>query len=352
MHTRPNKRIMKPNRGIGGAIAVAVLTVAAFVALLIVASNLIAQDRISPSPQPTVRGAADPAITRNTPHTNPAITEVGQAGGFAEPLAARSAVLLDDQGKVLYALAADEKRYPASSTKVLTALLALEYGTLSDVIRVGDEANMPKPGSSSAGLRYGEKLTLGDLLHALLIPSGNDAAYVIAAYTGRKIAGDSRMEAPEAVSLFVQRMNDRAKELGATHSHFVNPDGFHDDEHYTTAGDMARIARQAMTHDEFRDIVATRRYALPDITVKSENGKSVTRSRVLQNTNELIDDSSPCFFSRCTGVKTGHTSQSGYCLVSSAEDRGGSVLAVVMDSTQDAVWSDSSALLQWGLSLR
>ncbi len=354
MRSRPDKRIMRPRRGVGGAVAVAVavLTVAAFVALLIVASNLIADDRLSPTPRPTLQGVTDARNVSNPQQTDAQIKPVQHSSSFTKPLAAGSAVLLDDTGKVLYSMDSGERRYPASTTKVLTALLALEYGAMDDVIKVGDEANLPKPGSSSAGLRYGEKLTLNDLLHALLIPSGNDAAYVIAAYTGRKIGGDDRMDYHEAVRLFVERMNSRAKELGATHSRFMNPDGFHEEEHYTTAWDMALIARQAMTHDSFRQVVATGQYALPDIKIKDENGKSATRHRVLQNTNELIDSSSPCFLDSCTGVKTGHTSQSGYCLISAAECQGRSVLAVVMGSTQEGIWRDSSSLLQWGLSQR
>jgi len=228
----------------------------------------------------------------------------------------------------------------------------VENGDLSDSVSVGEEANLPDPGSSLAGLRYGERLTLEQLLNALLIASGNDAAYVIAAHIGRAISGDDQMGYEEAIGVFVQRMNSRAKELGAVHSHFANPDGYHDEEQYTTAGDLALIAREAMTHSSLQQIVARSNYALPDVRAKDVDGKQTTQHRVLTNTNELLDSASPYYLKTCNGIKTGHTPEAGYCLISSAAQGGRSVLAVVMDGAQESVWMDSAELLQWGLAQR
>jgi D-alanyl-D-alanine carboxypeptidase (penicillin-binding protein 5/6) len=261
-----------------------------------------------------------------------------------------SAVLIDSDGNILFSKAGDERRYPASTTKILTALIAVEIGDLNDLVRVGDEANLPKLGSSIAGLRYGEQLTLEQLLNALLIPSGNDAAYVIATYIGRKISGDDQLDHHEAIKVFVQRMNSRAKELGAKNSHFVNPDGYHDENHYTTATDMARIALEAMRHVAIRQIVARTNYALPAIAQPTRNGRQKVQPRILENTNKLLDQTSPYYLRLSNGVKTGHTTAAGYCLISSAVRGEKSVLAVVMKSSQESIWQVSSKLLQWGLA--
>lgn len=296
---------------------------------------------------PDVKNTPPPpsaAVTKEPP-SKPA----GMPRAFTGTLEAQSAVLVDEDGKVLFDERGGAKRYPASTTKVLTALVALEIGNLDDVVRVGDEANLPKPGSSTAQLRYGEKLTFAQLLNAMLIPSGNDAAYVIAAYIGRKAAGDPQMDYRDAVEAFIGLMNRRAEELGAAHSHFTSPDGYHDEQHYTTAGDMALIAREAMKHKEFREIVVKTQYKLPDVKVKDKEGRTKTQSRVLENTNLLLDDSGSEYLPGCTGIKTGHTSEAGYCLVASAARGGESVIAVVLDSTGESVWGDASALLAWGL---
>lgn len=331
-------------------LAAAVFMLALVFFIYSAATGLLSRDqRVQASPGRQGERTADPAKPRQS--ELPSAAAAG-SGGFAGMLGARSAVVLDANGDTLYSLAGDERRYPASTTKVLTALLAVENGNLSDSVAVGEEANLPKPGSSIAGLRYGERLTLEQLLHALLIPSGNDAAYVIAAHIGRKIGGDDRMGDEEAIALFVQRMNTRAIELGAEHSHFANPDGYHDEQHYTTAADMARIAQAAMKHSPLRQIVAKASYALPDVRAKDKDGKLTTQRRVLKNTNELLDRASPYYMKSCSGIKTGHTTEAGYCLVSAAIKGGASVLAVVMDSAQESVWEDSSQLLQWGLAQR
>jgi D-alanyl-D-alanine carboxypeptidase (penicillin-binding protein 5/6) len=299
--------------------------------------------------------AAGNTATLTEPIMLPPLESTAQAtssGGFSGVLSARSAVLLDGGGNTLYSLAGDERSYPASTTKVLTALIAVENGNLSDNVRVGEEANLPKPGSSLAGLRYGEWLTLEQLLNALLIPSGNDAAYVIAAHIGRAISGDDQLGYEAAIGVFVQRMNSRAKELGAAHSHFANPDGYHDEEQYTTAADMALIARQAMTHPSLQQIVARTNYTLPDVQVMDTDGNQITQPRVLYSTNKLLDGASPYYLRQVNGIKTGRTTEAGYCLISSAAQGGRSVLAVVMGSGQESVWLDSAALLQWGLAQR
>jgi D-alanyl-D-alanine carboxypeptidase (penicillin-binding protein 5/6) len=295
-------------------------------------------------PQPPTATRTPASVPTQTPES------VAANARYTGSMEALSAILVDGDGGVLYDKQADERRYPASTTKILTALLALESGSLDEKVRVGAEADIPPADASRAGLRYGENLTVRQLLNALLIPSGNDAAYVLAAYVGRRAAGDPGMDAAEAVEKFVGMMNAWARELGASHSHFVNPDGYQDGDHYTTARDMALIARKAMEFDEFRKIVSTKQYKLPDVTGKDEKGNPKKITRLFANTNDLLKEGNPWYVESCTGIKTGHTSDAGFCLVSSAKRNGAEIIAVVMGSGEESVWRDSAALLQWGIS--
>ena len=167
---------------------------------------------------------------------------------------------LDAQGAVLMALKTGrysflkiviKRLYPASTTKILTGLLALEYGDLDEIVTVGNEANLCAYDSSKAGIDLHEEISLRNLLYGLMLPSGNDAAYVIPVHIGRKVKGDSSLSIDEALKIFIALMNKRSRELGAIHSNFENPDGYHHDNHYTTAHDLALITREAMKYDIF-----------------------------------------------------------------------------------------------------
>lgn len=266
-------------------------------------------------------------------------------------LTAEYAILIDmDSGEVLFDKNADSKCYPASTTKILTALLALENAAMDESFVAGEEVNFINPESSIAGIRYGEKLTLEQLLYGLLIASGNDAAYTIAVNTAGKMPGGEELCGWDAVRFFTDRMNQRAKELGAKTSNFANPDGFHHDQHYSTAHDIALIALEAMKHPQFKEIVRTEGFRLPGVAVIDRNGEERIEQRYLINTNRLLLKGSD-YYPYVTGVKTGHTDKAGYCLVSSAEKDGRTVLAVVMKSTEEKVWMDSRILLDYGLSL-
>ena len=269
---------------------------------------------------------------------------------FTGCLTAANAVLVDvGNDSLLFEKNAREKCFPASTTKVLTALIAIENCDLTEEVTVRDEANLPSIESSKAGIRYGEKLSMEQLLNCLLIPSGNDAAYTIAAYTARKACGNKMLSDGEAVQYFCELMNRRAKELGAQNSRFVNPDGFHSADHYSTAYDMCLIAQEAIKHKEFRDIVRRETYRLPDVKIADKNGKKRSEARILINTNKLVLKNDSYYFKYAVGVKTGHTQEAGYCLVSSAGANGKSVLAVVMNSTEEDIWDDSTRLLKWGV---
>lgn len=267
------------------------------------------------------------------------------AGNFFDWLVveAEAGLLIDaDTGEILYRKNAERRMYPASTTKILTALVAIERGDLDEVVTVGEEVWMATPGESRAGLRPGERWTLRDLIKAMLLPSGNDAARTIAVHIARKEFGEA-LDTEEALARFAELMNERAAAAGATDSHFVNPHGLHDEAHYSTALDLARIAVAAMQLPEFREIV---RIDLEDVVpVAAEDEKSV----LLFNRNRLVNPGSDYYFPAATGIKTGYTSAAGWCLVSSAEADGRRIIAVVLNSSQTGVWTDSIRLLEYGL---
>lgn len=221
---------------------------------------------------------------------------------------AKSALLIDmDTEQVLYEQAADEQRYPASITKIMTALLTLEAVgrgelDLNDVITMDDAALADlTPDSSTAGLQAGEEITVRNLLYCLLLASANEAANALAI----AVAGD--------IPTFVEQMNQRAQELGMSGTHFVNPHGLHSDDHYTTARDIFKMAKQAMTHATFREIVSTGTYTVPATNLSGE--------RTLYNTNALLTSAlHPGYtYSGTIGIKTGSTGQAGYCLTAAVE---------------------------------
>jgi D-alanyl-D-alanine carboxypeptidase (penicillin-binding protein 5/6) len=249
------------------------------------------------------------------------------------PLEAAGAIVIDQAtGDLLYEKNARQQLYPASTTKILTALLAIEQGELDSLITVGEEIFLVSDDSSRAGLRIGEQLMMRDLIRALMLPSGNDAAYTIAVQIAREKSGDKSLDNKQAVALFAELMNSRAQQAGAKNSHFVNPDGYHDQRHYTTPWDMALIAREAMQEPFFQETVGMKYY----------------ESRGWKNTNQLLDPASPYYYSCATGVKTGYTSAAGHCLVSSASRDGAEVIAVVLKSSETGQWTDSVSLLEKG----
>lgn len=268
-------------------------------------------------------------------------------------LAAKGAVLLNqDTGEILYTKNADKKMYPASTTKILTALIAIENGNLEEIITVGEEIAYVNPEASKAGLFPGQRISLKNLLKALMLPSGSDAAYSIAVNIGRKYSGDKGISTKEAKKVFVNLMNKKAKELGLKNSNFVNPDGMHQENHYSTPNDLAKISREAMTKPYFREVVQTASYLWdPGERVSKGGGKAPQKVALYwENTNLLLQKSSPYYSQNVTGIKTGFTTKAGYCLASSATSKDFHILAVVLNSTETGVWTDTQTLHNYGLA--
>jgi D-alanyl-D-alanine carboxypeptidase (penicillin-binding protein 5/6) len=257
-------------------------------------------------------------------------------------LQAQAAIMIDQaSGRVLYAQNIDQKMYPASLTKLLSVQVALAQGIdLEQHIQVGDELTLVAKDASRMGLQRGDIISWSDLFWGMLLPSGNDAAYVVAVHA-------ARLQHPEwtvsqAVAGFADLMNQYAASIGAVSSHFVCPDGYHDPEHYTTAGDLAKIARSALQDPLIAQVVGAKSHV---ITIQ-RRGRSVQRT--LENTNQLLWSGDASY--TVTGLKTGTTPQAGKCLVASASTDEMSLIAVVLDSTQNGRWSDTEALFDYGLT--
>lgn len=199
------------------------------------------------------------------------------------------------------------KLYPASVTKLFSAYVALQYLDPLDAVTVGDEMDLVHAGSSLAYIAKGNRLYVQTLVEGMMLPSGNDAAMILATAAGRKIAGKEEISAAEAVQTFVKEMNRMAKELGFERTHFSNPDGWHTGSHYTCLNDMARIAKLAL---ENRVIARYMRMGEDEVTFLSGQKKE------WKNTNLFVSKEEGFFRYDAIGMKTGYTRPAEYCLMS------------------------------------
>ncbi len=200
----------------------------------------------------------------------------------------------------------NERIYPASITKLFTAYVAMQYVTPDTKITAGDALDMVVWGSSVAKIKKGDVLTAQQLVEAMLLPSGNDAAYLLACEAGRVIKNNAKLSASAAVQVFMTEMNEKAKDVGMNGTHFVNPDGIHDSSHYTTFGDLVILGKLAMENATIMQYAKT-----PRETV-------ILHGETLEwkNTNALIDPETPYYCPYAIGLKTGQTPSAGSCLLS------------------------------------
>lgn len=278
-----------------------------------------------PKPVPKSKGLAKTVDAQT-------LVSKGKRPAFFDPrdlskppvLSAPSAILIDaDTGQVLWEKNADVRRAPASTTKILTALLFIEHARPTDVITVMDP-KITKIEESSLHLRPWEKLTAKDLLYGLMLRSANDGAVVVAHHVAGSVSG------------FATMMNAKAKELGATNSQFKNPNGLTQPGHYSTARDLAVIARAALAEPRFADAVGTPK-------------RIIARSKVTQDTT-IVTRAKRKFFDKfpgADGVKTGYTRAAGHCFVGSATRDGRRLLSVVLGAKNSAI-ADTIPLLSWG----
>ena len=243
---------------------------------------------------------------------------------------AETAIVMDmDTEEMLYAKGIDEKRAPASTTKILTAMLAIEKVPFETQITFTDEVNNIEAGSTHIGIKPGETLTMKDCAYAILLASANEVSSGVAEYIGT------------TVPAFVDMMNQRAKELGCTNTHFVNANGLYDENHYTTARDLAIIAKAAFQNETFREVVKTPYYIVPKTNITDEE-------RWLNNHHKMILQGSE-YYEGCLGGKTGYTEKAGNTLVTYAERNGRKlVCALLADVNVVAQYTDTKALLDYG----
>ena len=248
-----------------------------------------------------------------------------------------AALLMDlSTGKILYEKNINEKMYPASLTKVLTAIVILENCDLNELATVSYEAVMTlSSGYVTANLQLGEQLTVEQLLYVLMVGSSNDAAIVLAEH----LSG--------SVEEFSKLMNEKAKEIGCSNSNFVNPNGVHNENHYSTAYDLALLGKYAMQNEMFRKLVSTTSYQLP-ATEKYEKTDRIfrtTNNLLLINNNNRADN---YYYKYATGIKTGFTTPAGNCLISSSNKNGFELLCVVLKGGQNQRFLNTISLFEYG----
>lgn len=276
------------------------------------------------------------ATITTTPGPTATAATFGPNGAVAPPaptLHATAAELYDmTTGQTLLTLSPDTQLPMASTTKIMTAVVALTYGKLNQSITVGADAyNIEFDGTSIAGLRLGEKLTLQELLYCLMLPSGDDAAIAIA----DGIAGSQ--------SHFVALMNLEAALLGLSHTHYANPHGLDQTGHYTSASDLVKLTAYAMESPTFARVVQTPSKTLP--------ANATHHTFHLLNTNDLLP-TLPFAYNGAIGIKTGYTGGAGYCLVFMAKRPAGTLIGVVLgEPAYNGRFTDATKLLNWGYAL-
>ena len=243
-----------------------------------------------------------------------------------------SVILMEEStGTILYEKNSDEAHYPASITKIMTTLLALENGNLSDMVTFSDDAINNTEGSGIAR-DYGEQMTLEQCLYGVMLESANECAYAVAEHVGGTVEN------------FVDMMNAKAKELGCTNTHFANPHGLQDENHYTTAHDMALIAQAAYQNETFRIIIGTKMYTIPPTNKHAEE-------TVLRNHHDMLctyhNANRKYLYPYCVGGKTGYTATANSTLVTYAEKDGMTLICVVMNTQSPNQFIDTVNLFDY-----
>ena len=254
-----------------------------------------------------------------------------------DELSAQYVYILDKtNNQILFDKNSTSMCYPASTTKILTSIVAIEYINLDTIFTVGTEINFVEEGSSLAYLVQGETISLKDLLYGLMLPSGNDAGYTIAVNVARIVSGNALLTDNEAVVYFVNLMNQKAKEIGMDNSNFIVPDGFHNKNHYVTAQDMMKLLIYAKNIDILNEITSTQTYS---VTVNS--GEEHTWI----NTNKLLDENSSYYYEGVNGFKTGFHDHAGNCLIITANIQNREVYIVMMKSETDTSRYEDATLI-------
>lgn len=268
---------------------------------------------------------AQPPIIDDAPELDPNRVYPEVTADNLDEMTGTAAVVMDAvSGRILFSKNPDVPHYPASTTKILTALMAIERGNLDDVVKIDDRAVGQE--GSSIYLDEGDELTVRDLVQATMLASGNDGAEALA-----YLLGDGSMDN------FLKKMNQRAVEIGATHSHFDNPHGLPDKNHYSTAMDLAVIARFALFNPTFKEVVAQKQKTITWKKPEEKENEYFNTNRLLWNYDDV------------NGIKTGYTEEAGGCLAASATQKGTTLVAVVLQTIDShSRFTESRALLDYG----
>ncbi len=254
-----------------------------------------------------------------------------------------SAILMEkNTGKVLYAKDVYSRKYPASTTKILTAIIAIEKCDLDKKMTASQNAvQLPDRSYTKANIQAGETFTLDELLGVLMLQSANEAANVIA----ENVAG--------SIPEFVDMMNEKAKEIGCLDTHFVNANGIHDENHYSTSYDMATIAAYCMKNETFRKYANMMECRLPNTEFWGEEQIEQNGERHFYNTNKLLMPGDKYYYPYCTGIKTGFTTPAKNCLIASSDKDGFELITVILHAEQteeklSARYMDTISLFEYG----
>ncbi|MDE5864730.1 MAG: D-alanyl-D-alanine carboxypeptidase, partial [Lachnospiraceae bacterium] len=244
-------------------------------------------------------------------------------------LVCNAAIVMDAAtGQILYEKNAHEKKYPASTTKILTTIIALEHNLdFNKTITISENAVWDvERDSTLIGLDVGEKVTIGDLFYATMVRSANECAYALSE------------QVADNIQEFAVLMNEKAAEIGCENTHFVTPNGLHDDDHYSTAYDMALITKYALQNETFRQLAGTLSYTVPPTNLADE-------TRPLWNGNKMINPAEPYYYEYCEGGKTGYTSKANNTLVTFSKKDDLELICVIMDCDGSRYsYTDSKAL--------
>jgi len=254
-----------------------------------------------------------------------------------------SACLLEEEtGNVLYDKNMHDRKYPASTTKILTAIIIIENCEYDEMCYVSENAiNSLKSGYTKANLKVGESFTVEDMLKVLMLQSANEAAVVLAEHQSGSVEEFSKL------------MNEKAREIGCTDSNFVNPNGMHDENHYSSAYDMALIGRYAMQNEKFRKLVREEVVELPDTEIWTEEDEENMGKRIFYNTTQLFKKDSVYYYPYAVGIKAGFTTPAKNCFVGAANKDGKGLISSIMhaEQTEDhlgARYVDTINLFEYG----
>ena len=286
--------------------------------------------------------------------------QTAAAAAPAPIIIAETAILMDaETGKVLYGKDEHKRMFPASTTKILTALVALDYLRPEELIVIGSEIHNASMDSSRAGHIVGESILVENLIRALMLPSGSETSCVVALEVAKRATSNKELSYSNAEKIFADLMNKKAESLGAHNSSFVNPHGLHNPNHFTSAFDMALISNEVMKNDVFRKVVGEGAFngngagltptddSEEATTEETAEGDILTQDYTWYNRNLLLFD--PTYsYPYTTGIKTGFTDEAGDSLAASAKKNDKELIAVVFNATDPARWLDSAALFDYG----